>query len=128
MPTILVSEKITGGPVRNEFKLEIATHRITVRELIKNCVDNQASVANSGKPKSPFFSPALEETELNEEQPNKGPRIDSERQFLLACDAFSSKKVLLLLDGTQETELDKEVTIKSESRIVFLQLVPLAGG
>lgn len=129
MPTVTVSEKVTGGPVKNEFKIDLAADRVTVRELIRKCVFHHAELLNNGAVKTTFFfAPTPDEAELNSEKPLVRRKIDPERQFSLACEAFASNKVLLLLDGSQETELDKEIPVCSESRITFLQLVPLVGG
>lgn len=128
MPTITVSEKVTGGPARNEFTMDVPVHRLTVRDLIRNCVNYQAELVNSGKNKSPFFAPAPIEEEINATAENKARKVDGDKQFHIACEAFSSKKVLLLLDGSQETELEKEIVIGPDTRITFLQLVPLVGG
>lgn len=127
MPSIKVSEKITGSSERNEFILDLPASELTVQELIRNSVYLQVEMLNRGEKKSSFYSIA-EEEKLNFEADRSSKRFDPEKQFLMACDAFLSNKILLLFDGTQETDLNKVITIRPDSHVQFLRLLPLAGG
>lgn len=127
MPSIKVSEKISGSSERNEFILDLPSSELTVQELIRTSVYLQVELLNSGAKKTSLFS-SVEEDELNHGADNSRKRLEPEKQFLMACDAFLANKVLLLFDGTQETDLNKVITIRPDSHVQFLRLVPLAGG
>jgi hypothetical protein len=64
---------------------------------------------------------SLEARELNQV-------VDLDTAVATALQAFIDGLYFVFIDGVQQTDLDREVYLKSESRVTFLRLVALAGG
>jgi hypothetical protein len=54
-------------------------------------------------------------------------RVDEDDAIATAHQAFEDGLYLVILDGAEERELDKEVYLKPDSRVTFIRLVFLAG-
>lgn len=54
--------------------------------------------------------------------------VDPEAAVATALQAFEDGLYLVILDGEEQRELDREVFIHAESHLVFVRLVMLAGG
>lgn len=52
----------------------------------------------------------------------------SEAAVATALEAFADGLFLVLVDGSQETDLDAQVFVSADSTVTFLRLVALAGG
>jgi hypothetical protein len=74
-----------------------------------------------------IFVPVATEQDLNNKTA-KPVKIDRQHQFELACAAFTSNQVIVLIDEEQATELDQEVLVMPDTKVTFLRLVPLVGG
>lgn len=59
-------------------------------------------------------------------RPATGP-VDSERAVGAALQGFEDGLYLVILDGTEQRELDREVFVTPDSKLVFLRLTFLAG-
>jgi hypothetical protein len=55
-------------------------------------------------------------------------QVDLDESITTALEAFSDGLYFVFIDDVQQTSLDSEVLLKSESKVVFLRLVALAGG
>ena len=55
-------------------------------------------------------------------------KVDDEEAVATALQAFEDGIYLVILDGEEQRDLDREVYVHDESHIVFLRLVMLAGG
>lgn len=55
-------------------------------------------------------------------------QVDLDEAIANALEAFSDGLYFVFVDDVQETSLEGEVFLKSESKVVFLRLVALAGG
>jgi hypothetical protein len=54
--------------------------------------------------------------------------VDEEAAVATAIQAFEDSLYLVIIDGQEQRELDREVYLRPDSRITFLRLVMLAGG
>jgi hypothetical protein len=54
--------------------------------------------------------------------------VDAEAAVATALQAFEDGLYLVILDGREQRELDREVFIRPDSHLVFVRLVMLAGG
>lgn len=54
--------------------------------------------------------------------------VDAEAAVTTALQAFEDGLYLVLIDGDEARELDRELFVRPESRITFLRLALLAGG
>jgi hypothetical protein len=54
--------------------------------------------------------------------------LDWEVQFERACSSFERNGFLVLVDGSQVSELDERIDLRADSEVQFVKLVPLVGG
>jgi RecB family endonuclease NucS len=132
--TITIRDETTVGKTLNEFEIEIAEERITVRELIRSRVFQEVreynARANSGQ--APVFRGLIQPTDrelaLNGKEPIKHRQIDWQRQFEKALTAVRANQILILVDDRQVESLDEEIAIGPQTQISFLRLTLLTGG
>jgi hypothetical protein len=55
-------------------------------------------------------------------------KVDEEESVGTALQAFEDGLYLVILDGQEQRELDRQVYVKPDSRITFVRLTMLAGG
>ena len=55
-------------------------------------------------------------------------RVDEEEAVGTALQAFEDGLYLVVIDGEEQRELEREIHVTAESRITFVRLVMLAGG
>jgi hypothetical protein len=147
MPTITILEQDLCGKPSGELTFELLTETVTVRELIRSRVYERVqdhargtASADGGRLPAignvPFVKPAesmVESTEaeraLNGTQTARAERqVDWRPEFEQACKAFETNQLLVLVDSRQVSELDEVVTVRHDSRVAFMKLVPLVGG
>ncbi len=134
MPTTLTIRDETtfgfGGGDDNDYALDVPTERITVRELIRARVYREVRDYNLRRPE--FFrglvQPSDAERTLNGFRVRPGRRIDPEKQFEGAIEAFYRNGFLVLVNDRQVDELEEEIEVGASTTVVFLKLVPLVGG
>jgi hypothetical protein len=105
MTQVLVRDEVVGGG-RASAAIELCDvpATLTVRELITLRVRE----------------------ELARRQRDRGPRW--EREAETTCRAFQRNGFFVLVGGRQVRELDELVDLSADPEVVFLRLVPLAGG
>lgn len=54
--------------------------------------------------------------------------VDEEEAVAVACQAFEDGLYLVVIDGEDYREIDREVHLRPDSRITFVRLTLLAGG
>src|SRR5262249_7090174 len=59
---------------------------------------------------------------------NLTQNVDDEDAVAAALQAFEDGLYLVVLDGEEQAELDREVRLQPDSRVTFVRLVMLAGG
>ncbi|MEU8797611.1 hypothetical protein [Spirillospora sp. NPDC048819] len=122
-------ETAAGRPVA-EFQVEGLPGRMTVRELIRLRVREEVARHNA-RPTDRFnglVRPDDAETELNGYRLRAPRRIDWERQADIAERAFAGNGYFVLAGDRQVEDLDEEVDLTTGLNLVFVKLVPLAGG
>jgi hypothetical protein len=126
--TLTVHDRATDGMTLHELTLEFLTERVTVRELIRSRVYQEVTEYNARRVTrwaglvQPESDPSAT---LHGQQPH---RIDWEAQFQRALRAFSTRVLVIIVDGHQVEELDNEIEIRVDTSVTFLRLVPLIGG
>ena len=55
-------------------------------------------------------------------------KVDAEKQYLVALDAFQKNGFFILIDNIQSESLEQMVVINKNTNISFLKLTPLVGG
>jgi hypothetical protein len=128
--TLTISEQATGGGKPNQFGDVSIPERITVRQLICLYIDHQIEQYR-GKCKDSkqhsFFIPLEQEQSLSGIQPGEG-KLNPEKLYSRALDAFSNNQFVLLVDDQQIEELEQDVFVTAKSNVTFLKLMPLIGG
>jgi hypothetical protein len=99
---VTVRDGTTAGETLAALDVQLEAERVTVGELIRAWVHQEVRA-------SPH-------------------EVDAERQSEVALRAFARGHVLLLVDDRQLEALSDVVTVRPETSITFLKLVPLAGG
>lgn len=129
--TLTVRDETLDGRLAHEWSLDVLSERLTVRELIRSRVYQEVQDYNVRRPHTwrGLVQPSAEERHLNHEP---GPRtfkpIDWKRQFDLACEAFESGRMLILIGDAQADALDEEFTVRPGNAVTFLRLTALVGG
>jgi len=131
MPTMLVSveDKIAGKPPSPKYQLQLPGDRIKVRDLIRLYVEDQVERFNLRRPDYSSRLQSEEERILNPHRPTKHTQQrDCDVEYENAVSAFSSNGFFLLVNGHQISDLDEDISVKSDMEISFLRLTPLVGG
>jgi len=133
MPTqvaVTIIDEVPGRGRQVAFKLELWSEKVTARELIERRVRHEVDVHNL-KASDTFLGlvqPTDSERALNGWRMKKPRTINAEEQVASAWEAFSSGRILLLIDDRQVDTLDDEFTLTREAEVCFYKLVPLVGG
>lgn len=129
--TLLIRDEQLGGDSVREFELELPSERIDVRELIRSRVFQEVKDFNARQGLIEFdglIQPTETERTLNGFRMKKRRRIDWQKQFARAVEAFETNQILILLDDRQLAERDETIEIKTGSKVTFLRLTLLVGG
>jgi hypothetical protein len=130
-----------GTDRRPAVELRLASERITPREIIQRRVESEVEALNqrklahlAGQARTRSF--LIDVDASSPESLLNGPiakgrkpalaRIETEAAR--AFEAFEKQRFILLLDDRQIDGLDEQVTVRPESQVVFLYLMPLKGG
>jgi hypothetical protein len=128
--TLTISEQATGGGKPNQFSDISIPERITVRQLICLYIDHQIEQhrdKSKDSQRHSFFIPLEQEQSLSGTQPGDG-KLNPEKLYSRALDAFSNNQFVLLVDDHQVEELEQDVFVTAKSNVTFLKLMPLIGG
>lgn len=128
-----VRDETATGSVTNELTLDVLSETITVRELIRSRVYQEVADYNLRRSQhdanfNGLVTPEDAEKTLNGSRIRRSRDIDWKAQFEKACDAFSHNGFFILIDDRQAEDLDETVTIRHDTKISFVKLVPLVGG
>jgi hypothetical protein len=140
MATLTITDDTASGQTTNTLTLDILDETITIRELIRSRVYQEVQDHNRRHQAAHdrveafrgLVTPRDEERMLNrppQERPRRSIKeIDWKEQFEVACHAFERNGFFLLIDDRQAESLDEVVTLRHDTRISFVRLMPLVGG
>lgn len=127
--SVLVEDKVAGKQASQKYQLQLPREQLTVRELINVYVQDQVDRFNSTPIDRSSRHQSDEERILNPSRPTQHTqRRDCEAECERALAAFGANNFFLLIDGNQVNDLDEVITIKPNTSVSFLRLVPLVGG
>jgi hypothetical protein len=128
--TLTIFDETTVGERTEALRLEFITDRTTVRELIRRRVYEEVREYNLRKPElfRGLVQPREAERVLNGYQLRQRRQIDWEEQYRKAVEAFERNGFFILVDDRQAESLDEEITLRLNTQISFVRLVPLVGG
>jgi hypothetical protein len=131
---LTIRDESATGNVTNELTLDVLSETITVRELIRSRVYQEVQDFNlrqrtdAAAPFRGLVTPNDAERALNGVRLRKAREIDWKDQYEKACDAFERSGFFVLVDDKQAESLDESVTLRHDTRVSFVKLVPLVGG
>ena len=131
MPTtVTIRDETLGGESSPTWDLNVASERITVRELIRSRVYQEVQDYNQqcGHVFHGLVQPEEAEKTLNGWRLKKPRLLDWKKQFERAVEAFEANRILILVNDRQAESLDEEFVIESQTSVTFLRLTPLVGG
>lgn len=128
--SITVRDETTSGHVTDALTLDFPHERVTARELIRSRVYQEVEDYNRRKPDHfrGLVRPADAEQTPNGSRLGPHRRIDWKEQYERALEAFERNGFFILVDDRQVEALDEELTLRHDTRVSFLRLVPLVGG
>jgi hypothetical protein len=128
--TIVIRDENATGKIIQEIPLSFDNELITVRQIIQARVEAEVEQYNRKLPEyyRGLVQPTDAEQTLNGFKLKKGRKIDPEKQFFIALDAFKKNGYFLLIDNIQAESLDQMVVVNKGTEISFVKLTPLVGG
>ena len=128
--TLTIHDESATGETLLELTLNVSAERITVRDLIRQRVWHEVEEYNRRKPDTfrGLVQPTDSERTLNGYRLKQPRAIDANTQYARAIDAFHRNQIVLLVDDRQVESLDEEITLRPNTRVSFLRLMPLVGG
>lgn len=127
---ISIVDETTAGRDHDAWHLEIFEERLPLREVIRRRVFQEVAEHNarrSGKFRG-LVQPSQTELDLNGVRMYEHRRVDPNRQYERAVEAFDRNGFIVLVDDRQVDDLDTRVELRTGTQITFLRLVPLVGG
>ncbi len=123
-------ETTIGSKAKRSFVLNLASERLSVRDLIVRRVTHEVEEYNNARPEhyAGLVQPEGAEVTLNGFRVRERRKLDAGQQCEKALEAFGRNGFLLLADGKQLTDLEQEVSLTPRSEVRFIKLIPLVGG
>jgi hypothetical protein len=130
MKTITLHDEGLTGHILNQITIQIEQERLTVRELIQLRVYKEVEHYNLHQ--TEYFNGLIQPTDaervLNGYKMKERRKIDPEKQFYTALDAFQKNGFFILLDDRQAESLNEEILLNESTKVSFIRLTPLVGG
>lgn len=147
---IEVQNRIVGAafdePVVPTVVLELASQQLTVSKLIRETVSEQIErmLADLGyqteQVQRGLDRRYLTQSEVSQQagdgkislpvtpRSERPPSISKEGEIKKAREAFLAGVYMIVVDGHQAEQLDEVLTLKPDSKVTFIRLMPLRGG
>lgn len=131
--SLTIVDETLSGERRPVLTLDSLTETMTVREVIRARIyqevqDHNRKESSAGTIFRGLVQPADTEMAMNGYRFRKPKKIDWEKQFEKACEAFESNGFFVIVGDRQAETLDEEFEIEVDAEISFVKLVPLVGG
>lgn len=125
-----VRDETSSGEITMEFELKVLSEKITVRDLIRQRVYEEVDNYNQNAPEMfrGLVQPSHSEKVLNGFKVREKQKIDRDKQFENALEAFGTSALIVILNDRQVESLDEEIIVTPRTLVSFLKLVPLVGG
>ena len=128
--TVMFIDEATGGGRAGQWGMEVAEQRVTLRELIRRRIRQEAAEFNAAGTAMfrGLVQPSPAERTPDGYRLRPGRRIDPDEQFARAVEAFGRNGFVVLARDHQILSLDEEIDLEGGAELTFLKLVPLVGG
>jgi hypothetical protein len=130
MPTLTIEDRTATGRPVGRIDLPNVPERVTLRDLIRLRVREEVARYNlnpgpefTGLVRPSDAEPAARGYRMHTPRP-----IDWVRQADIAIESFGRNGFFVMVNGTQETSLDAEISLSGQLDVWFVKLVPLVGG
>jgi hypothetical protein len=119
-----------AGKVIHSFTLDSLTEKMSVREIIKARIWQETQDYNRKNAEiyKGLVQPKDSEAILNGYKLKKQKEISWEEQFNQACEAFDRNGFFILIDDYQAVSLEEVVSVRVDTEVSFIKLVPMVGG
>jgi len=102
---------------------------VTAREILRLRVEAEVERYNETRGESTLLiEPHWRESALNPDRTRRFRALKLEPQVAAAIEAVEKRRIIMLLDGRQVTDLDEKFVLTAASEARFVRLVPLRGG
>jgi len=146
MPAIAVRTQVFGGLPEAAQLPEVLLHsqHLTVAELIQRSIEAQVRELqiqhqmDAQQVRRALERQYLTTSEIAEQaqqgavrfpsKPHNTLQIDTKIEVKKALQAFTDGAYIILVNGQQVENLEAEITLSQETKVVFLRLMPLVGG
>ncbi len=129
---LLIRDETTAslGKTEHTFTVHVSGEKISIRELIHQRVTQEVEEYNNRQPAvfRMLVQPNDTERTLNGFKFHKPRLVDPVTQYEKAIEAFEGNGFIVLVDNHQVESLDTEISLRPETSVTFLKLVPLVGG
>ncbi|MEN0004442.1 MAG: hypothetical protein AAF798_09870 [Bacteroidota bacterium] len=127
---LLVKDDTIGGATQNSFEIVAAKKTASVRELIKLRIYKEVEQFNQHSPEyfRSLVQPTAAEVTLNGYKMKEKRKIDPEKQYYLALEAFTKNGYFLIINNKQVESLEQEIELRDDLELQFIKLTPLVGG
>ena len=125
-----VRDETSSGEITMEFELTVLSEKISIRDLIKQRVFDEVDNYNKNAPDMfrGLVQPSESEKSVNGFKLKKRKKIDREKQYQMAIDAFGTSSLIVIVNDRQAETLEEEIIIGPRTLVSFLKLLPLVGG
>lgn len=130
MGGVTFRDETTAGPAPEPWHVPGLPDRLTARELIRLRVREEVARHNAAPSRhfTGLVRPDDAEITLNGYRLARARPIDWERQADIAERAFEANGFFVLTADHQIEDLDEPVDLTTDPELVFVKLIPLAGG
>lgn len=129
--TVTLRDETVDGRPAHEWRLDLSAERLTIRDLLRDRIRQEADEYNRRRPHS-WRGLVQPPAESRGSRLSTGTRefrpVDWTCQFELACEAFSAGRLMILVGDVQADSLDEEFDVRSGTAVTFLRLSSLVGG
>lgn len=123
-----IIDQVPGARPRVMRELRLASERTTLRQLLKQRIDEEVAEINAGKAAArSLVTPEERLAAAGGKKPPPRP-VDADRQLAAAVEAFERRRIVVIVGRQQILDLDESFGIEPGAEVTFLKLVPLVGG
>jgi len=128
--SLRIYDETLSGAKNDALTLDFLNETITVDELIRERVYEEVREYNASKPEyfRGLVQPTDAETTLNGPRLIERRKVDWEKQYTLAAEAFKRNGFFILVDDRQVESLTETIALTPMTQVSFVKLVPLVGG
>jgi len=128
--SLMIYDETLLGAKNDALTLDFLNETITVDELIRERVYEEVREYNASKPEyfRGLVQPTDAETTLNGPRLIERRKVDWEKQYAVAIEAFKRNGFFILVDDRQVASLTETIALSPMTQVSFVKLVPLVGG